>query len=182
MAKQYVSGERNWYVIHSVSGMEDNVAKNLEKRIHSMGMEDYIFNVIVPKEKQIKIKNGKRVTEYDRVFPGYVFVEMVVTDASWYVVRNTPNVTGFIGADTTPIPVSPEEMQYIEQKVKEEEPKHQIEVAENDLVRVMDGPFKEFEGHVSEVDEAKGKVKVLVNMFGRNTPVELDSLQVKKLS
>jgi transcriptional antiterminator NusG len=182
MAKQHpISIAKNWYVIHSVSGLEDNVAQNLKKRIDSLGMEDYIFDVIVPKEKKIKVKNGKRVTVEERIYPGYVFVEMIVTDNSWYVVRNTPNVTGFIGAGTTPIPVSPEEMNFITKKTSKEEPKYTINFDVDDLVKILDGPFKDFEGKVSEVDESKGKLKVLVNMFGRNTPVELDSLQIKKV-
>jgi transcriptional antiterminator NusG len=182
MAKQHpISTEKNWYVIHSVSGLEENVAQNLKKRIESLGMEDYIFDVIVPKEKKIKVKNGKRVTVEERIYPGYVFVEMIVTDNSWYVVRNTPNVTGFIGAGTTPIPVSPDEMNFITKKTTKEEPKYTLNVNVDDLVKILDGPFKDFEGKVSEVDESKGKLKVLVNMFGRNTPVELDSLQIKKV-
>jgi transcriptional antiterminator NusG len=182
MAKQHpISTEKNWYVIHSVSGLEDNVAQNLKKRIESLSMEDYIFDVIVPKEKKIKVKNGKRVTVEERIYPGYVFVEMIVTDNSWYVVRNTPNVTGFIGAGTTPIPVSPDEMNFINKKTTKEEPKYTLNVDVDDLVKIVDGPFKDFEGKVSEVDESKGKLKVLVNMFGRNTPVELDSLQIKKV-
>jgi transcriptional antiterminator NusG len=182
MAKQHpISIEKNWYVIHSVSGLEDNVAQNLKKRIESLSMEDYIFDVIVPKEKKIKVKNGKRVTVEERIYPGYVFVEMIVTDNSWYVVRNTPNVTGFIGAGTTPIPVSPDEMNFITKKTTKEEPKYTLNVDVDDLVKIVDGPFKDFEGKVSEVDESKGKLKVLVNMFGRNTPVELDSLQIKKV-
>lgn len=182
MAKQHpITSEKNWYVIHSVSGLEDNVASNLEKRIHSLGMEEYIFQIVVPKEKKIKIKNGKRVTVEERMFPGYVFVEMIVTDASWYVVRNTPNVTGFIGAGTTPIPVMPEEMGVILKKSQKEEPKYKLTVEVDDLVQIVDGPFKEFEGKISDIDEEKGKIKVLVNMFGRSTPVELDFLQIKKM-
>lgn len=182
MAKQHpISAEKNWYVIHSVSGLEDNVAQNLKKRIDSLSMEDYIFDVLVPKEKKIKIKNGKRVTVEERIFPGYVFVQMIVTDNSWYVVRNTPNVTGFIGAGTTPIPVSPDEMSFITKATNKEEPKHTLNISVDDVVKIMDGPFKDFEGKVSDVDESRGKLKVLVNMFGRNTPVELDSLQIKKV-
>lgn len=181
MAKQHpINLEKNWYVIHSVTGLEDNVAQNLKKRIVSLDMEEYIFDVIVPKEKKIKVKNGKRVTVEERIFPGYVFVQMIVTDESWNIVRNTPNVTGFIGAGTTPIPVSPDEMNFIQKKVEKEEPKHTLNVDIDDLVKITDGPFKDFEGKVSEIDESRGKLKVLVNMFGRNTPVELDSLQIKK--
>jgi transcriptional antiterminator NusG len=182
MAKQHpISTEKNWYVIHSISGLEDNVAQNLKKRIESLSMEDYIFDIIVPKEKKIKVKNGKRVTVEERIFPGYVFVQMIVTDNSWYVVRNTPNVTGFIGAGTTPIPVSPEEMSFIEKQVTKDDPKYTLNIDIDDLVKITDGPFKDFEGKVSEVDESRGKLKVLVNMFGRNTPVELDSLQITKV-
>ncbi len=182
MAKQHpISAEKNWYVIHSASGLEDNVSQNLNKRIHSLDMEEFIFDVVVPKEKKIKIKNGKRVTVEERMFPGYVFVQMIVTDASWYVVRNTPNVTGFIGAGTTPIPVSPDEMSFIEKKTQKQDVKHTLNVSVDDLVKIVDGPFKDFEGKISEIDESRGKIKVLVNMFGRNTPVELDSLQIKKM-
>lgn len=181
MPKQVVNFGRNWYVIHTYSGYEDNVKRNLEQRIESLGMEDKIFSVLVPKEKKIKIKNGKRTTVEERVFPGYVLVEMIVTDDSWYVVRNTPNVTGFIGAGTTPLPISPEEIDVIKKKMGTEEPKYKINVSAGDVVKITDGPFKDFEGKVSEIDEEKGKVKVLVSMFSRETPVELDFLQLKKI-
>jgi len=181
MPKQKIPQERNWYVLHTYSGYEESVAKNLRQRIESLGMEDKIFNVIVPKEKKIKIKNGKRKVVEEKIYPGYVLVEMIVTDDSWYVVRNTPNVTGFIGAGTTPIPVSKEEIENLKKRMSMEEPQYKIEVKVGDLVKITDGPFKDCDGRVSEVDEEKGKVKVLVNMFGRDTPVELDSLQVKKL-
>ncbi len=167
--------------MHTYSGYEESVAKNLKQRIESLGMEDKIFNVIVPKEKKIKIKDGKRKVVEEKVYPGYVIVEMIVTDDSWYVVRNTPNVTGFIGAGTTPIPVSEKEIGSLKQKMEDKEPKYKIGVNVGDLVKIIDGPFKDFDGNVSEIDEEKGKVKVLVNMFGRDTPVELDSLQIKKL-
>lgn len=180
MPRQQVTGEKHWYVLHTYSGYEDSVAFNLKQRIESMGMEDKIFNVIVPKEKKIKIKDGKRTTVEEKIFPGYVLVEMIVTDDSWYVVRNTPNVTGFVGSGTIPTPVSDEEMRYLQKRMGVEEPKFKVDFIVGDLVRIMDGPFKEYEGKVSEVDEAKGKVKVLVSIFGRETPVELDFLQVKK--
>jgi transcriptional antiterminator NusG len=144
-------------------------------------MQDKIFNVMVPKEKKIKIKNGKRTTVEEKIFPGYVLVEMVVTDDSWYVVRNTPNVTGFIGSGTTPTPIDQKEMESLVKRTTAEEPTHKIDLAVNDPVRISDGPFKNFEGKVSNVDESRGKVKVLVSMFGRETPVELDALQVKKI-
>jgi len=157
------------------------VARNLRQRIESLGMEDKIFTVIVPKEKKIKIKNGKREVVEEKIYPGYVLVEMIVTDDSWYVVRNTPNVTGFVGAGTTPIPVSEKEIEELKKRMEMKEPQYKIDVKIGDLVKIVDGPFKDFEGKVSEIDEERGKVKVLINMFGRDTPVELDSLQLKKL-
>jgi len=181
MAKQQIMSEKSWYVIHTYSGYEEAVAKNLKQRIESLGMEDKIFNVIVPKEKKIKIKEGKRKTVEEKIYPGYILVEMVVTDDSWYVVRNTPNVTGFVGAGTTPIPVSPEEIADLKRRMEMSEPEFNIEVAVGELVKITDGPFKDSEGKVSEVDRERGKVKVLVSMFGRDTPVELDSLQIKKV-
>ncbi|HDY72916.1 MAG TPA: transcription termination/antitermination protein NusG [bacterium] len=181
MPKQKLIQKRNWYVLHTYSGYEESVAKNLKQRIESLGMEDKIFNVIVPKEKKIKIKDGKRKTIEEKIYPGYVLVEMIVTDDSWYVVRNTPNVTGFIGAGTTPIPISKKEIDSLMERMEEKEPRYKIEVKRGDLVKITDGPFKDFDGRVSEIDQEKGKVKVLVNMFGRDTPVELDSLQIKKM-
>ncbi len=180
MPRQQVTGEKHWYVLHTYSGYEDSVAYNLKQRIESMGMEDKIFDVIVPKEKKIKIKDGKRTTVEEKIFPGYVLVEMIVTDDSWYVVRNTPNVTGFVGSGTIPTPISEEEIKYLQKRMGVEEPKYKVDFVAGNLVKIMDGPFKDYEGKVSEVDEAKGKVKVLVSIFGRETPVELDFLQVKK--
>ncbi len=181
MARQQVTGEKHWYVLHTYSGYEDSVAFNLKQRIESMGMEDKIFGVLVPKEKKIKIKDGKRVTVEEKIFPGYVLVEMIVTDDSWYVVRNTPNVTGFVGSGTVPTPISDAEITFLQKRMGVEEPKYKIDVVFNDLVRIMDGPFKDYEGKVSEIDEEKGKVKVLVSIFGRETPIELDFLQIKKI-
>jgi transcription termination/antitermination protein NusG len=180
MSKQQPQ-QRGWYVIHTYSGYEDRVAENLRQRIESLAMDDKIFQVIVPKEKQITIKNGKRRVVEKRIFPGYVLVEMVVTDDSWYVVRNTPQVTGFIGEGTTPIPVSQGEIKHIQKRMGIEEPKFKIDIKEGEAVNIIDGPFKGFDGLVSEIDEEKGKIKVLVSMFGRETPVELDSLQVKRI-
>jgi len=180
MPRQQVTGEKHWYVLHTYSGYEDSVASNLKQRIDSLDMQDKIFDVIVPKEKKIKIREGKRTTVEEKIFPGYVLVEMIVTDDSWYVVRNTPNVTGFVGSGTVPTPISEEEIKYLQKRMGVEEPKYKIDFAQGDLVKIMDGPFKDYEGKVSEVDEAKGKVKVLVSIFGRETPVELDFLQVKK--
>jgi len=179
--KQKMQQDRNWYVLHTYPGEEEAVARNLKQRIESLGMEDKIFNVLVPKEKKIKIKNGKRKIIEERIYPGYVFVEMIVTDDSWYVARNTPRVTGFIGAGTTPIPVSPNEIDVLKKRVGAMEPQYQIDVSLGVLVKITDGPFKDFEGKISEVDEERGKLKVLVNIFGRDTPVEVDSLQVKKV-
>ena len=181
MPKQQIPQQKNWYVIHTYSGYEDAVAKNLKQRIESLGMEDKIFNVIVPKEKKIKIKDGKRKVVEEKIYPGYVLVEMIVTDDSWYVVRNTPNVTGFVGAGTTPVPVSLGEIENLKKRMGVETPQYKIEVKVGDPVKIIDGPFKDFDGKVSEIDEERGKIKVLVNMFGRDTPVELDSLQMKKL-
>ncbi len=181
MPKQQISQEKNWYVIHTYSGYEDAVAKSLKQRIESLGMEDKIFNALVPKEKKIKIKDGKRKVVEEKIYPGYVLVEMIVTDDSWYVVRNTPNVTGFVGAGITPVPVSPAEIESLKKRSGAKESQYKIEVKINDLVKITDGPFKDFDGKISEVDEQRGRIKVLVNMFGRDTPVELDSLQVKKL-
>lgn len=181
MAKQKIAETKNWYVIHTYSGYEDSVAKNLKQRAESLGMEDKIFNVLVPKEKKIKIKNSKRKTVEEKIYPGYVLVEMIVTDDSWYLVRNTPNVTGFVGAGTTPVPVSPKEVEILKKRMGVEAPKYKITVNPGDLVKIIDGPFKDFDGKVSEIDKDRGKVKVFVNMFGRDTPVELDSLQIKKV-
>lgn len=181
MARQQATGEKNWYVLHTYSGYEDSVAFNLKQRIESMGMEDKIFSVLVPKEKKIKIKESKRVTVEEKIFPGYVLVEMIVTDDSWYVVRNTPNVTGFVGSGTIPTPISEAEITFLQKRMGVDEPKYKIDVSVNDLTRITDGPFKDYEGKVSEIDEEKGKIKVLVSIFGRETPIELDFLQIKKL-
>ena len=181
MPKQEITQQKNWYVLHTYSGYEDAVAKALKQRVESLGMEDKIFNVLVPKEKKIKIKNGKRKTVEEKIYPGYVLVEMIVTDDSWYVVRNTPRVTGFIGAGTTPVPVSLKEIENLKKRMGIEAPQYKVDANIGSLVKITDGPFKDFEGKVSEIDEAKGKLKVLVNIFGRDTPVEVDSLQIKKL-
>ncbi|MFY9461917.1 MAG: transcription termination/antitermination protein NusG [Candidatus Sungiibacteriota bacterium] len=181
MPKQTSEFGKNWYAVHTYSGYEDAVSRNLKQRIESMGMEDKIFNVLVPTEKKIKIKSGKRKVVEEKIYPGYVLVEMIVTDDSWYVVRNTPRVTGFVGSGTTPTPLSPEEMEILQKRMGVEEPKYKIDVSIGDSVKITDGPFKDFDGKISEIDEEKGKIKVLVSMFGRNTPVELDFLQIKKL-
>lgn len=146
-----------------------------------MDMQDLIFDVMVPIEKKIKIKAGKRTVVEEKIYPGYVLVNMIVTDASWYVVRNTPNVTGFIGLGTTPTPVDPREIETLKKRMGVAEPKYKIDVRLGDSVKIIDGPFKEFDGKVDEVDEEKGRIKVLVSIFGRETPVELDFLQISKI-
>ena len=181
MVRQTSQYGKNWYAIHTYSGYEDAVARALHQRIESLGMEDKIFQVLVPKEKRIQVRGGKRKIVEERIYPGYVLVEMVVTDDSWYVVRNTPRVTGFVGAGTTPTPISKEEVDMLLKRMGVEEPEYKVDVSVGESVQIADGPFKGFDGKVSEVDEARGKIKVLVNMFGRDTPVELDFLQVKKL-
>lgn len=181
MGRQEATQEKRWYVIHTYSGYEEAVAKNLKQRVESFKMEEKIFEVIVPREKKIRIKDGKRKEVEEKLYPGYVLVQMIVTDESWYVVRNTPNVSGFVGSGVTPVPLSEEEVDVLMKRVKQEVPQFKINVEEGDMVKITDGPFKDFDGKISEVDRERGKVKVLVNMFGRDTSVELDSLQIKKL-
>lgn len=181
MSKQQIGGERSWYAIHTYAGYENAVARNLKQRIESLGMEDRIFNVIVPTEKKIKIKGGKRIEEEEKIYPGYVLVDMIVTDDSWYVVRNTPRVTGFVGAGVNPVPLRADEVEYLFKKMDTDTFKHNIDLAVDEMVMINDGPFKELEGKVSSIDQERGKIKVLVSMFGRETPVELDFLQVKKI-
>jgi transcriptional antiterminator NusG len=181
MNKQQNDGQRNWYAIHTYAGYENAVARNLKQRIESLGMENNIFNVIVPTEKKIKIKAGKRVEEEEKIYPGYVLVEMIVTDDSWFVVRNTPRVTGFVGSGVVPVPLEKKEVDLLFSRMNKEEIKHTIDLAVDDVVKITDGPFKDLEGKISGVDDNRGKVKVLVSMFGRETPVELDFLQVKKI-
>jgi transcription termination/antitermination protein NusG len=181
MPKQTSEFGRNWYAIHTYSGYEDAVARNLRQRADSMSMEDKIFQVIVPTEKRITIKAGKRKVIEEKIYPGYVLIDMIVTDDSWYVVRNTPRVTGFVGAGVIPSPLEKHEVDTLLGRMGEKEPRHKINVYKGDNVRIIDGPFKEMEGRVEEVDEERGKIKVLVSLFGRETPVELDPLQTKKL-
>ncbi|MDP3899766.1 MAG: transcription termination/antitermination protein NusG [bacterium] len=181
MAKQTANLGKRWYVINTYSGYEENVVRNLKQRVESMDMEDKIFDIIIPKEKKIKIKNGKRQVIEEKIFPGYVLVNMFVTDDSWYVVRNTPNVTGFIGTGTIPTPISEQEIKSLQKRMGVDEPTYTIDVTKDTPVRITDGPFKNMEGKVTEVDSDKGKVKVLISMFGRETPVNLDFLQIKKI-
>jgi transcriptional antiterminator NusG len=180
LPKQVTTNQREWYAIHTYSGYEDNVARSLRKRVESQGFEDKIFSVLVPKEKKIKVKGGKREVIEEKIYPGYVLVEMMVSDDSWYLVRNTPSVTGFIGAGTTPTPLSRGEVEELLGRMGVEEPKYKVDVKVGDRVKISDGPFKDFDGKVSEVDVEKGRIKVLVTIFGRETPVELDFLQMKK--
>ncbi|MBI3335712.1 MAG: transcription termination/antitermination factor NusG [Candidatus Portnoybacteria bacterium] len=180
ITKQLPSQKPQWYVLHTYSGYEDTVARNLRQRIESLGMQDFIFNVMVPTEKKIKIHGGKKKVVEEKVYPGYVLVEMVVTDESWYVVRNTPRVTGFVGAGNIPISVEPAKITELERIIKEE-PEYKIEFKIGDSVKIKTGPFRDFNGKVSEIDEKRGRVKVLVDMFGRETPVELNYLEVQKI-
>lgn len=176
--------DRQWYAVHTYSGYEDAVARYLTQRVESLAMGEKIFNVIVPKEKMIKIKNGKRRAVEEKIYPGYVLVEMILTEDTWYVVRNTPRVTGFVGPDSTkPTPLSKEEIESLLKRISggEEEVKFKVELRVGESVKITDGPFKDYDAKVAEVDEEKGKVKVLVPIFGRDTVVELDSLQVQKL-
>ena len=175
--------ERAWYAVHTYSGYEDAVARYLKQRVESLVMNGKIFNIIVPKEKKIRIKNGKRKTVEEKIYPGYVLVEMLLDEDSWYVVRNTPRVTGFVGTDnSTPVPLSKEEIDTLMARMGGgEEAKFNIEVKSGDVVKIIDGPFRDYEGKISEVDEERGKLKVLVPIFGRDTAVELDSLQVQKI-
>jgi transcriptional antiterminator NusG len=180
MAKQAQNTGRNWYVLHTYSGYEDAVKEALEQRIETCNMQDYIFKVMVPKVEEITIRRGDKVTEKKRLFPGYVLVEMNVTDESWYVARNTPNVTGFVGSGNIPVPVTPDEFGVIEKHVGLAEPKFKIDFSISDVVQITDGPFAGYEAAVTELDRGRGKIKVNVSIFGRETPVELDFVQVKK--
>lgn len=181
MSKQKAHIDRNWYAIHTYAGYENAVARNLKQRIESHGMEDKIFSVIVPTEKKIKIKGNKRVEEEEKIYPGYILVDMIVDDNSWYVVRNTPRVTGFVGSGVFPVPLRKEEVDELFKRMSVDRVVHKIDLSKDEHVKIVDGPFRDLEGKVAEVDEERGKIKVLVPMFGRETPVELDFLQVKKI-
>jgi transcriptional antiterminator NusG len=173
--------DARWYTIHTYAGYEKAVERNLRQRIESLGMEDKIFDVVVPTEKKIRVKGGKRVVELEKIYPGYILVRMIVDDDSWFVVRNTPRVTGFVGAGNTPVPMAQAEVDALMKRMDADVPKHHIDLMKDDAVVIADGPFKDLEGKVGDIDESRGKVKVLVSMFGRETPVELDFLQVRKL-
>jgi transcriptional antiterminator NusG len=180
MSKRYDT-TKQWYAIHTYSGYEEKVAESIRQRADSLDMKDKIYQVLVPKEKMIEIKNGKRKVVEKRIFQGYVLVQMKLSEDAWYIVRNTPSVTGFVGTGTEPTPVETDEIEKIMKRMGRDEPKHKMDYNLGDVVSITDGPFKGFDGAINEIDEQKGKLKVLVNMFGRETPVELDSLQVKKV-
>ncbi|MGH2544930.1 MAG: transcription termination/antitermination protein NusG [Ardenticatenaceae bacterium] len=171
---------RKWFVVHSYSGYENKVKKNLESRIESMGMSDRIFSVIVPTEEQVELKSGQRRTTERRIFPGYILVEMVMDDDSWFVVRNTPGVTGFVGMGNNPTPLSHSEVDRILNRMEAEAPTIKVNFREGDSVQITDGPFSGFHGSVDTIDREKGKVRVMVSFFGRETPIELDFLQVER--
>lgn len=176
--------EKRWYVVHTYSGYENKVKTNLEKRVESMGMGDKIFRVLVPMEEEIETKDGKKKSVMKKVFPGYVLVEMVMTDDSWYVVRNTPGVTGFVGssgAGSKPTPLLEEEAKAILKQMGMEEARPKVNFIIKESVKVIDGPFQNFIGYIDEINAEKQKLKVYVNMFGRETPVELDFTQVEKI-
>jgi transcriptional antiterminator NusG len=182
MSKQEVQGERNWYAIHTYAGYENAVLRNLRQRIESLGMQDKIFNVLVPTEKKIKVKGTKRVEVEEKIYPGYIIVDMIVTDDSWYVVRNTPRVTGFVGAGVNPVPLNKQEVAALLGMMNDDsKAKHTIDLIKGDIVKINDGPFKDLEGNVDAVDHERGKIRVLVNLFGRETPVELDYMQIRKV-
>lgn len=176
--KRYDTTKR-WYAIHTYSGYEEKVAESIRQRAETLELNDKILTVLVPKEKMIEIKNGKRRIVEKKIFQGYVFIEMRMSEDAWYVVRNTPSVTGFVGSGSDPSPMADEEIEKIQKRMGKNEPKHKIDFKVGDVVNIIDGPFKGFDGSINEVDVQKGKLKVLVSMFGRETPIELDSLQVK---
>jgi transcriptional antiterminator NusG len=174
------SDTRNWYVIHCYSGYENKVRHNLEQRIETMDMKEMIFDVVIPTQEEIEVKDGKRRTVERHVFPGYVLVNMILTEESWYVVRNTPGVTGFVGMGNQPTALRPEEVSQILRRMEAEAPHIKVSFKIGERVRIVDGPFNDFRGSVSEIDQNRNKVRVMVNFFGRETPVELDFLQVEK--
>ena len=176
-----VEDDRSWYVIHCYSGYENKVRHNLEQRIETMGMKDDIFDVVIPTQEEIEVRDGKRRSIERHVFPGYVLVNMKMSEESWYVVRNTPGVTGFVGMGNEPIPLRPEEVSQILKRMEAEAPTIKVTYKPGEKVRIIDGPFNDFHGTVDEIDMDRSKVRVMVNFFGRSTPVELDFLQVEKV-
>jgi transcription termination/antitermination protein NusG len=175
-----ISNEPAWFVIHCYSGYENKVRHNLEQRIETMGMKDYVFDVVIPTQEEIEVKDGKRKTVERHIFPGYVLVNLILTEESWYVVRNTPGVTGFVGMGNNPTPLRPEEVASIVKRMEAEAPTVKVSFKQGERVRIVDGPFNDFRGVVSEIDMERTKVRVMVSFFGRETPVELDFLQVEK--
>ncbi len=181
MSVKRYDATKQWYAIHTYSGYEEKVAESIRQRAETLEMAAQIFQVLVPKEKMIEVKNGKRKVVEKKIFQGYVMVQMKMSEDAWYIVRNTPSVTGFVGSGSEPSPIDADEMEKIMKRMGREEPKHKIDFNVGEVVNITDGPFKGFDGSINEIDPAKGKLKVLVNMFGRETPVELDSLQVKRV-
>lgn len=180
-ASEEPDDDRGWFVVHCYSGYENKVRHNLEQRIESMGMKDQIFDVVIPTQEEIEVKDGKRRSIERHVFPGYVLVNMIMNEESWYVVRNTPGVTGFVGMGNDPIPLRPEEVSQILRRMEAEAPTIKVTYKPGETVRIVDGPFNDFHGTVDEIDMERSKVRVMVNFFGRSTPVELDFLQVEKI-
>jgi transcriptional antiterminator NusG len=170
-----------WYVVHTYSGYENKVKQNLEQRIRSLGVADSIFRVLVPTEEEIEIRDGQRRTVQRKIFPGYILVQMLLSDETWHVVRHTPGVTGFVGPGSKPVPLPEHEVQAILKQMEAEAPKIRVEFSVGQAVRIVDGPFADFEGVVDEINQEKGKVRVLVSFFGRETPIELDFMQIERL-
>ncbi|MFH0755494.1 MAG: transcription termination/antitermination protein NusG [bacterium] len=181
MTKQTLQEGRHWYAIHTYAGYENAVVRNLKQRIDSLNMNDVIFDVLVPVEKKIKIKNNKRIEEEEKIYPGYILVDMIVTDESWFVVRNTPRVTGFIGTGVYPVPLSEKEVGFFLKNMDLNKIAYAIDFVIGDNVKIIDGPFKDLEGKINEIDSEKGKAHIMILMFGRETSVELDLLQIKKI-
>lgn len=181
MAKQVHSKDRGWYAVHTYSGYEDAVARNLKQRVESFGIQDKIFDVVVPSEKKIRVKGGRKTETSEKILHGYVLVDMIPTDDAWSVVRNTPQVTGFVGTANQAVPLSKDEVDHLFSRMQTDTVKHTIDLSIDDAVTIIDGPFKDLEGKVGEVDEERGKVKVMVPMFGRETPVELEADQVQRI-
>jgi transcription termination/antitermination protein NusG len=180
-ATEQPDDDRQWYVVHSYSGYENKVKRNLEQRIETMGMEDRIFRVVVPTEEEVEIRDGQRKTSRKRVFPGYILVDMIIDEESWYVVRNTPGVTGFVGSGTEPTPLTQDEVDNILSRMEAEQPRIKVSFRIGETVRITEGPFAEFMAVVDEIYPDRGKVRVLVSFFGRETPVEMDFLQVERI-
>lgn len=172
--------EGDWYVLHTYSGYENKVKMAIESRIESLDLQDRVFEIVVPTQEEIEMRSGQRHTVQRKVFPGYVLVRMVKDDETWYALRNTPSVTGFVGINNEPVPLSLDEVEAIKTGMTAEAPKVKVSFALGDTVRINDGPFADFRGEIDEINEEKGKIRVLVSFFGRETPVELDFLQAER--